>query len=328
MEKNFDSQDQGAFDMKELAAQLLDGYQTDIFDVSDSELYHTEIFERLKKEIIDYAKDPQSVKPTSRSYLIYGPSGVGKSPLIKALGNEATKNNIFCYYQHSMEYCRLFKMTGTIEPIFQVAYEKKPTILVADNLEFMSDIKTAEVQEATKRLIDEIKRLNKSDVPVIFVGLTNAPFRAEKALIESFQTKIYMPMPDEKLIRHLLNSQLAKTSCKIEESDVEKFAKKAQGYTISELMEVIEGAIMMNSRRSAKSEYFKIVDNSNKNKPIYKACSPSDPEAIKIKPSEDQIQNDPLSIGILDKALANVIPFVSDYDAVDFEEFRRSIENN
>jgi len=104
--------------------------------------------------------------------------------------------------------------------------------------------------------MDGIQDKDKS-IHVYVIGATNKPWKLDEPFIRRFQKRIYVPLPDESTRLEIL--KLYTRKLKLENVDLEKLAEMMDGYTGSDIRDIVNAAYM----RTIK-EYF---ENGEKGEP-------------------------------------------------------------
>ncbi len=145
--------------------------------------------------------------------LLHGPSGVGKTMLVKALANESGVNFI------SVNGPEIFtKWLGeseeAIREVFRLARQVSPAIIFFDQLEAIAPVRGAhEGSMTTERVVSQLLAQLDSLEPgaqILVVGASNRIELIDPSVIRTgrFGQKIYVPMPEEGARRAILGACL------------------------------------------------------------------------------------------------------------------------
>ncbi len=202
-------------------------------------LKHPEVFKRLGIE------PPKGV-------LLYGPPGVGKTLLAKAIANETNAYFIAIngpeimskYYGESEQRLR---------EIFEEAKKNAPAIIFIDEIDAIAPKRDEVVGEVERRVVAQLLALMdglESRGDVIVIAATNRPNALDPALRRPgrFDREIEIPLPDKQgrleiLQIHTRNMPLA------EDVDLERLAELTRGYTGADLAALVREAAMNALRR-------------------------------------------------------------------------------
>ena len=213
-----------------------------IREIVELPLKHPELFERL------------GIEPP-KGILLYGPPGVGKTLLAKALANETGAYFLAIngpeimskYYGESEQRLR---------QIFEEAKKNAPAIIFIDEIDAIAPKREEVVGEVEKRVVAQLLALMdglEERGKVIVIGATNRPDAVDPALRRPgrFDREIEVPPPDKRARREILavhtrNVPLA------EDVDLDKLAEMTYGYTGADLAALVKEAAMNALRRFLK----------------------------------------------------------------------------
>ena len=141
--------------------------------------------------------------------LLHGPSGVGKTMLVKALANESGVNFI------SVNGPEIFtKWLGeseeAIREVFRLARQVAPAIVFFDQLEAIAPVRgTHEGSMTTERVVSQLlAQLDglEAGAQILVVGATNRVELIDPSIVRTgrFGQKIFVPMPDASARRDIL----------------------------------------------------------------------------------------------------------------------------
>ena len=211
-------------------------------------LKHPEIFRRL------------GIEPP-KGILLYGPPGVGKTLLAKAIANEANAHFIAINGPEIMS-----KFYGESEQrlreIFEEAQKNAPAIIFIDEIDAIAPKRDEVMGEVERRVVAQLLTLMdglKGRGDVIVIGATNRPHAIDPALRRPgrFDREIELPLPDKQgrfeiLMIHTRNMPLA------EDVDLRKIAEITHGYTGADLAALVKEAAL-----NALRKYLPKIDWQN-----------------------------------------------------------------
>ncbi|MGC9009962.1 MAG: CDC48 family AAA ATPase [Sulfolobales archaeon] len=188
-----------------------------------------------------------------KGILLYGPPGVGKTLLAKALANEVGAYFIAINGPEIMS-----KFYGESEQrlreIFEEARKNAPAIIFIDEIDAIAPKRDEVVGEVERRVVAQLLTLmdglqGRGDV--IVIGATNRIHAVDPALRRPgrFDREIEIPLPDkngrlEILMIHTRNVPLA------EDVDLEKLAEITHGFTGADLAALVKEAALRTIRRT------------------------------------------------------------------------------
>lgn len=241
-----------------------------------------DVKEALKEAIIYPSKRPD-LFPLGwpRGILLYGPPGCGKTMIAAAVANE-----IDSYFIHVDAASIMSKWLGEAEKnvakIFKTAREyskkdQKPAIIFIDEIDALLGVYNTEVGGEVRVRNQFLKEMDgiadKSENEMVYViGATNKPWRLDEPFLRRFQKRIYIKLPDEQQRIDLFKHYTSKV--KLENVDLNELAKLTEGYTASDIRDIVQGAHMkvvkemfeknLNEPRAITIEDFKDVIKSRK----------------------------------------------------------------
>jgi transitional endoplasmic reticulum ATPase len=187
-----------------------------------------------------------------KGVLLYGPPGVGKTLLAKALANEIGAS---FYSINGPEIMSKFygESEQRLREIFEEAEKNAPSIIFIDEIDSIAPKREEVTGEVEKRVVAQLLTLMdgiKGRGRVIVIGATNRPEAVDPALRRPgrFDREIYIHPPDTKarkeiLLVHTRSMPLA------EDVDLDKIADMTHGYTGADLAALAREAAMVALRR-------------------------------------------------------------------------------
>ncbi len=202
-------------------------------------LKHPEIFKRL-------GIDPP------KGILLYGPPGVGKTLLAKAVASET---NAYFIAINGPEIMSKFygESEQRLREIFEEAQKNAPAIIFIDEIDAIAPKRDEVVGEVERRVVSQLLTLmdglqGRGDV--IVIAASNRPHAIDPALRRPgrFDREIEIPLPDKQgrleiLQIHTRNMPLAN------DVDLNKLAEITYGYTGADLAALVREAAMNALRR-------------------------------------------------------------------------------
>ncbi len=175
--------------------------------------------EDTKREIkaaygLTLALKPPGVKLEGwRNILFYGPPGTGKTLLAAATsrGLDATFFNVKVSDLLSKYFGESSKL---ISALYAVARRLAPAVVFLDEFEALSPPRDGSQSGAESRIVstflaelDGLAQKGDSNY-VLTIAATNLPWVIDKAILSRFEKKIYVPLPDERARRRILELEL------------------------------------------------------------------------------------------------------------------------
>ncbi|MEM3280558.1 MAG: CDC48 family AAA ATPase, partial [Saccharolobus sp.] len=217
----------------------LDEVKEKIREMIELPMRHPEIFQHLGME------PPKGV-------LLYGPPGVGKTLLARAIANE-----VGAYFTSINGPEIMSKFYGESEQrlreIFEEAEKNAPAIIFIDEIDAIAPKREETTGEVEKRVVAQLLALMdgiKGRGKVVVIGATNRPNDIDPALRRPgrFDREIEIRPPDAKARKEILqvhtrNMPLA------EDVDLDKISEQTHGYTGADLAALAREAAMNALRR-------------------------------------------------------------------------------
>lgn len=252
-------------------------------------------------------------KNDRKNILLYGPPGCGKTMLMNAVARES-RACLMTVNSYSVMSRMVTDKAQFMRAVFACARDNQPCILLIEDIEVLVE---EEYQEARTELLRLMAEKTVSSGPVI--GMTRFPWLLEghSDLQNSFSTPVYVPLPDESSRHVLLRTQL-NLHPSVTDENIADFARRTEGYTMSDIMVMLRDAAMEPIRGISKSTHFKLekhvsVDNPDEQVNMEAPCSSIEPGARKknwadIEP--DKLYIEPITTAIIVKSVARCKPCV------------------
>ncbi|QGR18977.1 CDC48 family AAA ATPase [Stygiolobus azoricus] len=210
-----------------------------IREIAEWPMRHPELFQRL------------GIEPP-KGILLYGPPGVGKTLLARALANEIGAYFITINGPEIMS-----KFYGESEQrlreIFQEAEKNAPAIIFIDEIDAIAPKREEVTGEVEKRVVAQLLTLMdgiKGRGKVIVIGATNRPDDIDPALRRPgrFDREIEIRPPDTKGRKEILQVHTRNMPLG-EDVDLDKLAEMTYGYTGADLAALAKEAAISALRR-------------------------------------------------------------------------------
>ncbi len=225
----------------------LDDAKQKIREMVELPIRYPQLFERLGIE------PPKGV-------LLYGPPGIGKTMLAKAVANESDANFISISGPELVS-----KFVGESEEklreIFKNANEKAPTIIFMDEIDAIAPKREEATNEVERRIVSQLLTLMDGMPPrgqVIVIAATNRPDAIDSALRRPgrFDREIEIEVPSRNARKEIL--QIHTRNMPLEKDvDIDELANITHGYTGADLNALVREAAMSKLR----SVLPKIINN-------------------------------------------------------------------
>ncbi|WP_338600933.1 CDC48 family AAA ATPase [Sulfolobus tengchongensis] len=217
----------------------LEDVKEKIREIVELPMRHPEIFQHL------------GIEPP-KGILLYGPPGVGKTLLARALANE-----IGAYFTSINGPEIMSKFYGESEQrlreIFEEAEKNAPAIIFIDEIDAIAPKREEVTGEVEKRVVAQLLTLMdgiKGRGKVIVIGATNRPDAVDPALRRPgrFDREIEIRPPDAKARKEILQVHTRNMPLS-DDVDLDKIAEQTHGYTGADLAALAREAAMNALRR-------------------------------------------------------------------------------
>jgi len=193
----------------------------------------------------------------SKGFLLYGPPGVGKTLLAKAVASESNANFISVKGPEVLS-----KWVGesekAVREIFKKAKQVAPTIVFLDEIDSIAPNRGSYGDSGvTERIVNQLlTSLDGIEVMqgVVVIAATNRPDIIDNALLRAgrFDKLVYIPPPDKEsryniLLVHTKNMPLNK------DVDLKRISERTDGYVGADLENLCREAGMMAYRQNSEA---------------------------------------------------------------------------
>ncbi len=221
--------------------------------------------EMLKNIALIALRFPQLSRST-RSVLLYGPPGSGKTMFAKSLKNEF--NPFFAYVQLSELGTNLpprGNRKSHVREIFKLAQENSPAIIVFDEIDELgsNESKYPGSLDVETEFLYHMDHLPEGKGNVVLIGITNSPWKLRGSLLARMNRRIYFPLPDQSSRESILKASVEDSSQagshELSQDDFVELTKITEGYSGSELKILCRDASMEIVRAATQATYFRRV---------------------------------------------------------------------
>ncbi len=225
-------------------------------------------YDQMKKELLEileiqfkYSNLMAQMKiPPVRGILLYGPPGVGKTMMAKALANTLGVKLIMLSGAEIL-YKGYEGAVAAVKEVFNRARENKPAIILLDEIDAIAPRREAYKSEGNKVVnqllteMDGIRTLR----DVVVIATTNRIEDVDPALLRPgrFDKVVFMPLPNRDERRDIFEKYLGKETCSKVNCDA--LAALTEGYS---------GADLASVTREAKLKVLKEIIRGNVNREL------------------------------------------------------------
>lgn len=222
-------------------------------------------------EIVEFLKQPEKFQKLGaeipKGVLLFGPAGVGKTMLAKAVAGEA---GVPFFSLSASEFVEMFVGVGAsrVRDLFQKAKRNAPCVIFIDELDAIGRQRGTglggshdEREQTLNQILVEMDGFE-TDARVIVLAATNRPDVLDPALLRPgrFDRKVVLDVPDVKereeiLAIHGRNKPLGKI-------DLKKIAQATPGLSGADLKNVMNEAAILAARADEKEIDQKYLDQA------------------------------------------------------------------
>ena len=226
----------------------------------------------LQRAIVFPARFPNlydEKRKASGAILLYGPPGTGKSYLAKAVATEVD-HTLFSISSGDVVSKWVGESEKLVRQLFTLARENKPSIIFIDEIDALCANReggggSERGSEHSSRMKTEILvqldglHSGSDNTGVVVLAATNLPWALDPAFRRRFEPRIYIPLPDKDARRQLFGIHSGKWGEMLSEGDLEELAEMTEGFSGSDIANVIKHALSVPLQKAQGSKWFKVV---------------------------------------------------------------------
>ncbi|KAK8142738.1 Vacuolar protein sorting-associated protein 4 [Beauveria asiatica] len=252
--------------------------------------------ETLKEAVVLPIKFPslfQGKRQAWRGILLYGPPGTGKSYLAKAVATEAN-STFFSISSSDLVSKWMGESERLVKLLFSMARENKPSVIFIDEIDALCGPRGEGESEASRRIKTEIlvqmDGVGNDSKGILVLGATNIPWQLDAAIRRRFQRRVHIGLPDANGRARMFKLAIGDTDTALQAGDYNLLASKSDGFSGSDISNVVQHALMRPVRKILQATHFKAVMKDGNR--MLTPCSPGDPD--KIEMTYDDVKSDEL----------------------------------
>ena len=157
----------------------------------------------------------------------------------------------------------MLKDVRLVRLAFETARKKKPCIVFFDEVEALCSSREASSNEYDNRVkaefLVQMDGAAHDNTGVLFIAATNLPWKLDPAFRRRMQKKIHITMPDRNARHRMIDLNLGSTPRNFWASDYEEFARKTEGFSGSDITNLVQDALMEPIKRIQDATYWREV---------------------------------------------------------------------
>lgn len=205
---------------------------------------------RLTRSFLQPLKNPELYRKFGKriggGLVLYGPPGVGKTYIARALAGEIGARFMSVGLNDVLDMW-LGESEKKLHELFETARRRAPTLLFFDEIDALgqrrSNLKASAGRNVVNQLLSELDGIGGKSEEVFFLAATNHPWDLDPALRRPgrFDRLLFVPPPDLKARQEVLALKLReRPTGKI---DLVRLAKATEGYSGADLGALIDAAL-------------------------------------------------------------------------------------
>ncbi|KAH6984525.1 vacuolar protein sorting-associated protein VPS4 [Ilyonectria destructans] len=252
--------------------------------------------ETLKEAVVLPIKFPnlfQGKRQAWKGILLYGPPGTGKSYLAKAVATEAN-STFFSISSSDLVSKWMGESERLVKALFSMARENKPSVIFIDEIDALCGPRGEGESEASRRIKTEIlvqmDGVGNDSKGILVLGATNIPWQLDAAIRRRFQRRVHIGLPDPNGRARMFKLAIGDTDTTLVATDYNTLSQKSDGFSGSDIANVVQSALMRPVRKILQATHFKAVMKDGKR--MLTPCSPGD--SARIEMTYDSVESDEL----------------------------------
>jgi len=197
--------------------------------------------------------------------LLYGPPGVGKTMMCQAVATEMNASVLWVSLADITS-----KYTGESEKLlitlFDMAREKAPSVIIIDEMDSIGRKRSSQENETERRIktefLKQLDGINSGNDGVYVLATTNMPWELDIACIRRFERLLLLPLPNAKAREEIFRLRIGDHPHELLDEDFKYLAKLSEGYSGSDISNVVNDAMMKPVRMLQETCFFRMTDKN------------------------------------------------------------------
>ncbi len=199
--------------------------------------------------------------------LFFGPPGAGKKLLLKAAYKEANSKIIWVSCA-KMANKSIEEKEKLIKALFEYANKNKPIALLFEEIELIFGTKEESQNEEIQKLATQLLMLNLSDYSNELIGInllatSQNPWDLLPPIRRRFGNTYYISLPETKDRKMMIKYNLKNKYNIITEDQFDKLGELTEGYSYSDINNLLQEVINISEEKCQNSIYFKYLDENH-----------------------------------------------------------------
>lgn len=148
-----------------------------------------------------------------------------------------------------------------------MARENKPSVIFIDEIDALCGPRGEGESEASRRIKTEIlvqmDGVGNDSKGILVLGATNIPWQLDAAIRRRFQRRVHIGLPDTNGRSTMFKLAVGDTDTALQAGDYNTLAAKSDGFSGSDISNVVQHALMRPVRKILQATHFKAVRQTN-----------------------------------------------------------------
>lgn len=144
-----------------------------------------------------------------------------------------------------------------------MARENKPSVIFIDEIDALCGPRGEGESEASRRIKTEIlvqmDGVGNDSKGILVLGATNIPWQLDAAIRRRFQRRVHIGLPDPNGRARMFKLAIGDTDTGLQASDYNTLANMSDGFSGSDIANVVQHALMRPVRKILQATHFKAV---------------------------------------------------------------------
>lgn len=153
-----------------------------------------------------------------------------------------------------------------IKQLFAMARESKPAVIFIDEIDALCSARgEGGESEASRRIKTEflvqMDGVDNNNEGILVLGATNLPWGLDTAMLRRFQRVVHIGLPNPAGRARLFQMAVGKTPSTLTMQDFAELARLAEGFSGSDITNVVRQSLMYPVRKITRATHFKTVSS-------------------------------------------------------------------